>query len=412
LPTFVAVGIDSSDTHHDIHAEAVGVELVLRLRISNDAAGFQRLFEALRDAFGDLPYRFGVENPTLLMGRFLLHAGHAVYAINPRSVAKMREALAASGKKDDPLDAESVCLLLRRRAEDLTPVGLGSTEGLLLAGLVQQRVDVVEEKNRVVNQLTAVLKGYYPRALELFRDLEQPLTRAFLQMFGSPAALASATPQAWQALFAGQRYPRPTRIGDLWEQAQRPQVAVSPVEEALGARQVQRLLCTLDVLLEELRSLEKEIEERFEQHPDAEIFRSLPGAGAVLAPALFALLGDDRERWDDWRDLARISGTVPVTRSSGASRTINMRYHCDREARRTLHLFTGCSRRSCPWANEFYAEQRRRGKSHGTALRNLATKWLRILFRLWKDRVCYDEPLYLKQRERRHAPRCEPCPTA
>lgn len=412
MPAFVAVGIDSSDTHHDIHAEAAGFTTVLRLRISNDAAGFQRLFEALREAFGDLPYRFGVENPTLLLGRFLLHAGHAVYAINPRSVAKMREALAASGKKDDPLDAESVCLLLRRRAEDLTPVGLGSTEGLLLTGLVQQRVDIVEEKNRVVNQLTAVLKGYYPRALELFGDLEQPLTRAFLQTFGSPAALAAATPEAWQALFTGQRYPRPARIGDLWELAQRPHVAVSPVDEALGARQVHRLLRTLEVLLEELRSLEEAIKERFEQHPDAEIFRSLPGAAAVLAPALFALLGDDRERWDDWRDVARISGTVPVTRSSGASRTINMRYHCDREARRTLHLFAGCSRRSCPWANEFYAAQRRRGKSHGTALRNLATKWLRILFRLWKDRVSYDEALYLKQRESRHAPRREPCVAA
>lgn len=408
MPAFVAVGIDSSDTHHDIHAEATDATPLLRLRIRNDAAGFQHLFEALREAFGDLPCRFGVENPTLLLGRFLLQAGHAVYAINPRSVARMREALATSGKKDDPLDAESVSLLLRRRAEELTPVGLGSADGLLLTGLVQQRVDIVEEKNRVVNQLTAVLKGYYPRALELFSNLEQPLTRAFLQTFGSPAALATATPAAWQALFSGQRYPRPTRIGDLWEQAQRPQVAVSPVDEALGARQVQRLLRTLEVLLDELRSLEETIRERFEQLPDAEIFRSLPGAAAVLAPALFALLGDDRKRWDDWREVARISGTVPITRSSGGSRTNSMRFHCDREARRTLHLFAGCSRRSCQWANEFYAEQRRRGKSHGTALRNLANKWLRILFRLWKDRVPYDEALYLKQRHDRHAPRREP----
>lgn len=405
MPAFVAVGIDSSDTHHDIHAEAAGAAPVLRLQISNDAGGFQRLFDALREAFGDLPCRFALENPTLLLGRFLLHAGHDVYAINPRSVAKMREALAASGKKDDPLDAESVSLLLRRRAEDLTPVGLGSAEGLLLAGLVQQRVDVVEEKNRVVNQLTAVLKRYYPRALDLFDTMEQPLTRAFLQAFASPTALAAATPAAWQALFSGQRYPRPARIELLWEQAQRPQVAVSSVDEALGARQVHRLVRTLEVLLEELRSLEEEIKERFEQHPDAEIFRSLPGAAAVLAPALFALLGDDRERWDDWRDVARNSGTVPVTRSSGASRTINMRYHCDREARRTLNLFASCSLRSCDWAKQFYAEQRRRGKGHGTALRNLATKWLRILFRLWKDRAIYDEALYLKQRHDRHAPR-------
>lgn len=405
MPAFVAVGIDSSDAHHDIHAEAVGAAPELRFRVSNDLAGFERLLDALREAYGDLPCRFALENPSLLLARFLLHAGHAVYAINPRSVAKMREALASSGKKDDPIDAESLCILLRRRAEDLAPVRLGSAEGLLLAGLVRQRVDVVEEKNRVLNQLTAVLKGYYPRALELFGNLEQPLTLAFLKAFGSPAKLGSATEEEWKALFSGQRYPRPARIADLWEKAGQPQVAVSPVDEALGTRQVRRLVRTLEVLLDELHSLEDEVKERFEQLPDAKIFRSLPGAAAVLAPALFAILGDDRERWDDWRDVARISGTVPVTRSSGGFRAINMRQHCDHGARRTLHLFAGCSRRSCGWANQFYADQRRRGKSHGTALRNLATKWLRILFRLWKDRIAYDEAVYLKQRDDRQAPR-------
>lgn len=405
MPAFVAVGIDSSDAHHEVHAEAAGAAPELRLRISNDLAGFQRLLDALREAYRELPCRFALENPSLLIARFLLHAGHAVYAVNPRSVAKMREALASSGKKDDPLDAESLCILLRRRAEDLAPVRLGSSEGLMLAGLVRQRVDVVEEKNRILNQLTAVLKGYYPRALELFQNLEQPLTLAFLQAFGSPSALASATEEQWQDLFAGQRYPRPGRIATLWEQARQPQVAVSPVDEALGARQVRRLVCTLQVLLDELRSLEAEIEERFDQLPDAAIFRSLPGAAAVLAPALFAVLGDDRSRWESWREIALISGAVPVTRSSGRFRTVGMRHHCDHGARRTLHLFAACSRRCCPWANAFYADQRRKGKSHGTALRNLAVKWLRILFRLWKDGTTYDEKKYLQQRAHRQAPR-------
>jgi transposase len=405
LPAFVAVGIDSADAHHEIHAEAAGAAPVLRLRISNDLAGFQRLLDALREAFGELPCRFALENPSLLIARFLLHAGSAVYAVNPRSVAKMREALASSGKKDDPLDAESLCILLRRRAEDLAPVRLGSSEGLMLAGLVRQRVDVVEEKNRLLNQLTAVLKGYYPRALELFPNLEQPLTLAFLQAFDAPTALAAATEEQWRGLFAGQRYPRPSRITPLLEQARQPQVAVSPVDEALGARQVRRLVRTLQVLLDELRSLEAEIEARFDQLPDAAIFRSLPGAAAVLAPALFAVLGDDRERWEDWREIALLSGAVPVTRSSGRFRTVGMRYHCDHRARRTLHLFAACSRRSCAWARDFYAEQRRRGKSHGTALRNLASKWLRILYRLWQDRVLYDEKKYLQRRSQRQAPR-------
>jgi hypothetical protein len=151
--------------------------------------------------------------------------------------------------------------------------------------------------------------------------------------------------------------------------------------------------------------VEKEIQTRFDELPDAQVFRSLPGAAEVLAPALVAVLGDDRDRWEDWQELAQLSGAVPITRTSGKSRSVEMRRHCDHHARRTLHLFAGCSRRSCAWAQAYYEDQRRKGKSHGTALRNLATKWLRILFRLWKDRTPYDEEKYLQRRSARQAPR-------
>jgi hypothetical protein len=86
-------------------------------------------------------------------------------------------------------------------------------------------------------------------------------------------------------------------------------------------------------------------------------------------------------------------------------RTVNIRRHCDRRARRTLHLFAGCSQRSCAWAREFYAAQRGRGKNHGTALRNLAAKWLRILFRMWQESKPYDEAFYLQRWQARQAPR-------
>lgn len=405
MPAFVAVGIDCSDGRHDIHAEAEGFGAPLRLRISNDLAGFLRLLEQLRETFGDLPCRFAVENPKLLLPRYLLQAGYAVYALNPRSVARLREALASSGKKDDPLDAEALCLLLQRRQEDLAPVRLGSEAGQLVSGLVQQRVTLLEEKNRVLNQLTAVLKGYYPRALELFKELDQPLTLQFLRTFDCPAALAQASQEEWQALFVGQRYPRPKRPAELWEKVQQPQVSVSPVEETLGKREVRRLLRLLEVQREELAAVEAEIKKAFAELPDAAVFRSLPGAAAVLAPALFALFGDDRERWQRWEDLARLSGTVPITRSSGRSREVLMRRHCDRRARRTLHLFASCSRQCCDWAGEFYAAQRQRGKSNAAALRSLATKWLRILFRLWKDNQPYDEAVYLRNRSDRQSPR-------
>lgn len=405
MPAFVAVGIDSSDAYHDVHAETPGCETVLRFRILNTLEGFQGLVQRLEDAFGVLPRRYALENPTLLLGRYLLPLGPAVYAVNPRSVVRMREALTSSGKKDDRLDAQALALLLRERAADLDPVPQSSPAGELLAGLVAQRVDIVEAKTRLLNQLTIALKSYYPRALELFPNRGQPLTRDFLLTFTSPTALAQAERGTWESLFLGKRYPQPGRIARLWEQAQQPQVPVSAVDEALGAREVRRLVRCIQVVLDELGPLEQEIETLFGDLPEAKTFGSPPGAGPTLGPALFAIFGDNRDAWEDWREVAQACGTVPITRSSGRTRTVLMRRHCNRRARRTLHLFAGCSRRSCVWAREFYTQQRKQGKSHGTALRNLSTKWVRILFRIWKEGVAYDEAEYLRRRSERHTPR-------
>jgi transposase len=405
MPAFVAVGIDSSDDHHDINAQRAGTETVLRLRIDNTLEGFQELERSLTAAFGDLPRRYALENPSLLIARYLLHAGAAVYAVNPRSVVRMREALTSAGKKDDPLDAQSLAILLRERAEDLTPVTQSSPAGELLAGLARQRSNLVEEKTRYSNQLTTVLKSYYPRAIELFPNLEQPLTLEFLATFSSPSELAQVEQQQWEALFAGKRYPQPGRIARLGETARQPQVPVSAVDEALGAREVRRLVRCLRLVLQELAKLDQEIEAQFSGLADARIFNSPPGAGPVLGPALFAVFGDNRAAWKDWREVAQACGTVPITRRSGRSHCVVMRRHCDRRARRTLHLFAGCSRRRCAWAQEFYVRQRGQGKGHGTALRNLATKWVRILFRLWVEGESYDEAKYLQRRTYRQTPR-------
>jgi transposase len=403
LPAFIAVGIDSSDDHHDIHAVGVDQSGTLRLRIGNDLASFLQLEARLRETFPGQSFKYALENPRSLLGNYLRQQQAALYALNPRSVVRMREALATSGKKDDPLDALALSLLLRERAAALAPVQSSSAAGTIVAGLVEQRVEVVEEQTRVTNQLQTLLKRFYPRALELFPKLEQPLTLAFLLTFASPSELRAATRTQWQQLFAGNRFPRPTRIEPLWQQSRAAQVPMTEPEEFLGALQVRRLVRRLQLLLQERESLEAEIKTRFEPLEEAKIFQSLPGAGPVLAPALFALFGDNPTRWNDWTEVARNSGTVPITRSSGKSCSVVIRRHCDHRARRTLHLFASCSLRICSWAREFYQDQRRKGTHYNTVMRNLATKWLRILFKMWKDGQPYDEDLYLKRRAERNA---------
>lgn len=395
----IFVGIDSSDDHHDVCATTRNESDELQMRIANDLDGFVRLVQTLSQRWPDHKIRFGLENPRNLLGRFLLLGGHALYAINPRSVVRTREGLAASGKKDDPLDARTIALLLKERSHQLTPEMPDSPAGTLLAGLVQQRIELVQEKTRLLNQLTATLKSFYPRSLELFASLDQPLTLEFLKAFSGPSSITSDAKEHFATLFAGKRYPQPRRIERLWDKALTPQVPIDLVEEQLGQRRVRHLVHLLEVIVSDLDQIEAEIQAAFDAHPDADFFRSLPGAARVLAPALLVLFGDNRERWRDAQHLATFSGAVPVTRQSGRRRNVQMRRHCSYEARRVLHLYAHCSRRACSWAEEFYQAQRATGKTHAAALRNLAVKWLRIIYRMWRERLTYQEDRYLKSRE-------------
>jgi transposase len=402
----VVVGIDSSDTYHDVCILDLSDASEHSLHIANDLTGFQRLLEELDKRAPGRSYAFAVENPRSLLARFLLRCGHALYALNPLAVARTRQGYAPTGAKSDALDARVLARMLRERDErKLQPVHIDSAQGTLLAGLVGHRQELIQEKTRLQNQLTALLKSFYPRILELFPDLDAAITLAALKAFPTPTALQRTSRAAWEQFFVGKRYSRPARIPQLWERAQAPQVPVGPVVEAVEGGHVPRLVCRLELVLEQIGELDQAIATAFDAHPDAPFFRSLPAAGPVLAPALLAVLGDNRERWRDWKHLAATIGTAPITKRSGKQKQIGMRFHCDREARNVLHLYAGSSRRRCAWANAYYQRHCQAGKTHSGALRSLGNQWLRIIFRMWHERQPYDEARYLEARQRRHTPK-------
>lgn len=64
-------------------------------------------------------------------------------------------------------------------------------------------------------------------------------------------------------------------------------------------------------------------------NPDHEIYDSLPQAGALLAPALLAKLGDDRARYPNPAILQAVAGTCPVTKRSGKHAHVYFRTACD-----------------------------------------------------------------------------------
>jgi hypothetical protein len=159
---------------------------------------------------------------------------------------------------------------------------------------------------------------------------------------------------------------------------------------------LQALVAQLRALLGSIADFDRKIAKLFQRHPDRPIFESFPGAGKVLAPRLIAAFGTDRDRYHAATEMQELSGIAPVTEKSGKKHFVHWRYACPKFMRQTFQEFAEHSRRWCDWAKAHYELQIQRGKSHNAAIRALAYKWIRILFRCWKDRRPYDGEIYVK----------------
>jgi len=132
-----------------------------------------------------------------------------------------------------------------------------------------------------------------------------------------------------------------------------------------------------------------------DREQDQALFASFPGAGPVCAPRLAAAFGTDRSRWQSATELQSHSGIAPVTERSGKALWIHHRLACPKFVKQTFHEFADQSIRFSQWARAYYDQQRGRGNDHHAALRSLAYKWIRILYRCWKDGTPYDEATYM-----------------
>ena len=148
-------------------------------------------------------------------------------------------------------------------------------------------------------------------------------------------------------------------------------------------------------LISAIAKFDDEIEIVFQKHPDAELFKSFPGAGEVMEPRLLAAMGSDRNRFETAVEIQQFSGIAPVTKKSGKMHYVHRRYACPRFVRQSFHEWARLSIQHSDWACAYYEYQRAKGKRHHAAIRSLAYKWIRIVFRCWKDQRPYDEEIYL-----------------
>jgi transposase len=408
-------GIDWADRQHEVVVLNEQGHQVGALRVAHTAAGLEQLttflygFASIESERPECAERVEVPgqmacvvetNHGLLIAA-LLEAGLAVYPVNPMTVGRLRP---PSGVKTDALDA---LLLARKGRSDWPDLRMLQPDGPLvqeLKTLTRDLESLLREQTRLVNQVTACLKAYYPAALTCFDGLTRQVSLAFLQAFPTPEQAQHAGVERLTELLAAVHYPHARQKAEQLAQLfQAPRLHAPDAVARAKARLLQALVAQLQVVTEHVAAFDRAIRQLFAQHADAALFASLPGAGKRLAPRLLAEWGDDRTRYASAASLQALAGTAPVVYQSGAFRGVRRRVACVNALRQALYHFARESVLCEDWASAYYKRKRQQGKTHAMALRALANQWVRIIYAVWVTRAPYDAATFAAA-QRAHAP--------
>jgi transposase len=398
-PDYAAfVGLDWGDEKHALSLSTADSTVVERTTLDQTPEALANWANTLRTRFPKRQIAVAVElaRGPLLAG--LNQYDHIVpFPVNPKSLARFREALYPSRSKDDLVDGDLLLELLVKHRDHLRAWQPDTVETRQLALLTEQRRHFVDHRTCLTNQLLSHLKAIFPQAVKLLgEDLSSRLATDFLKKWPTLQAVQKVKPAVLRQFYYGHH----SRSEELITQRLaliKSGVALTTDPALLAAHSlaIQTLAEQLATLRPFLDQYDQQIAQLFAAHPDGPIFESLPGAGAVLAPRLLTSLGTDRTRFPEAVALSSYTGIAPVTEQSGKSQFwVHIRWSCPKFFRQSWHEFANSSIKYSAWAGLCYGEFRKK-MDHHEAIRKLAYKWQRIVWRMWQDRQPYDEASYL-----------------
>ena len=397
--------IDWADQKHFWRLVPAGSQHAEQGELENTPEAVEAWAATLQQRFGGRPIAVCLEQSRGPLVYMLTKYAHLVlFPVHPTTAARYRETFCPSGAKADPSDTASLLDLLLRHPERLTPLQPDTTETRLLQFLVERRRQIVDEKTRQNNRLIDCLKLCFPQLLHWFDDVSGPLVGALLERWPSLEQLQRSHPGTLRKFFHQQNCRGEERIEERIRAIYQaiPATRDAAVLEA-GAITARGLVALLTTLRGNIAELDRRIAQLVASHPDAALFDSLPGAGPALVPRLIVAFGTRRERYDNAYQLQCYSGIAPVKAASGNTQRVHIRRACPKFLRQTFHEFASHSIGQSEWARDYYQFQRDNHKSHQAAVRALAYKWVRIIFRCWKDGKPYDEQVYLQSLRRRRS---------
>jgi hypothetical protein len=391
----IFVGIDWSEAHHDVCMLDVDGRVLAKGRVPDGVEGVARLHELVASHAGEpTDVVVGIELDRGLLVGALVASGYAVHAVNPLSVDRYRDRHRTSGAKSDPGDARVLADLVRTDRHLHRQVAGDSDLAEAVKVLARAHQGLIWSRQRELNRLRSALREFYPAALQAFgTDLASGDALAVLAVAPTPEQGRSlSVARIAAALRRGGRRRRITeRTEEIRSALGSDQLEAPQVLSRAYGGVVRSTVAIVAEMNEQVEVLARELEDRFEGHPDAEILRSLPGLGSVLGARVLAEFGDDPTRYADRSARRNYAGTSPITKASGRSRVALARFARNRRLADAVEMWAFCSLSNSPGARRYYDAHRTRGQTHRRALRSLANRWVGILHGCLRHRQPYSE---------------------
>ena len=402
------LGWDGADKNHDLWLRPANSSKSEHLTLEQSPEALHEWVAQLRQRFEGKPVAICLETSRgPVISALLAYDFIVLFPINPKALKNYRAAFSVSGAKDDRTDSMLLEEYVRLHRDKLRALQPDTLLTRTLAGLVETRRQLVDERTRFVEQLHSVLKTYYPLADTLLGDqLTKPMGAEFLARWPDLESLQKSKADAVRSFFYKHNSRSKTTIEERLQAISKAKALTTDSAIIGPARlRVLALVAMLKALHKTIAQLDKEIQAAMDEHPDAAIFRSLPGAGPCLAPRLLVAFGTNRERFASAAEVAQFYGIAPVVRQSGTLKTVHTRYRCPKFGRQSFHENAGCALREDPWIHCFHREYKERHQGrHHQANRSLAFKLIRIYYACWKNRQPYDPERYLRALEKNGSP--------
>ncbi|MPZ94140.1 MAG: IS110 family transposase [Propionibacteriales bacterium] len=386
-----------AEDHHDIELQGGDGRVLRTARVSEGVDGMARLHELIATVLPDDAYPSRVlvciETDRGPWVRALVAAGYRVFGVNPKQAARHRELLSLSGAKSDKADAHTLADMVRTRRHQLRQVAVDSDLAEAVKVVTRAHQTLIWERTRHMLRLRAALRDYFPAALEAYKPLGLTGhdTLELLAKAPTPAAAAKLTrTQISAALKRARRRDIPAKAALIQAALRTEHLGQAEIVAGAYAATVRSTVAVLQTLNAEIHALEGQVEAHFGQHPDAEVYLSQPGIGAILGARVLAEFGDAPGRYADAKSRKNYAGTAPITRQSGKSKTVHARFiHNDRLVD-ALHMQAGAAILHDPGSRAYYDELRAREIGHNAALRQIGNRLVGILHGCLKTDTRYD----------------------